>query len=164
MYINLAILVLAFGLVRTATPHIVENRNRTPVYQSLLEQNIVLVSQLPPACNLNACLGLSGTVTCVLSALGTGDPVALQRCFTNGLAEICSCAACVPSAANFLYALGICVTQTKLPHDEPETSINSPPAPLTWSLTPDLNYPAVTIAVSTTSHHLAFETVSKAGH
>ena len=45
---------------------------------------------MPPACNLAACLGLSGTATCIVSAIGSGDPAALQRCLVNGLAQVCS--------------------------------------------------------------------------
>lgn len=43
---------------------------------------------MPPACNLAACLGLSGTASCIVSALGSGDPAALQRCLVNGLAQV----------------------------------------------------------------------------
>ncbi|CAI7677351.1 unnamed protein product [Penicillium pancosmium] len=66
---------------------------------------------MPPACNLAACLGLSGTVSCVVSAISSGDPAALQRCLVNGLAQICSCAACVPLVDNFLISLGVCVSK-----------------------------------------------------
>ena len=52
-------------------------------------QNQLTVNQLPPACNLAACLGLSGTSTCIVSAIGSGDPAALQRCLVNGLAQVC---------------------------------------------------------------------------
>ncbi|KAJ5169033.1 uncharacterized protein N7482_004627 [Penicillium canariense] len=76
----------------------------------VLEQNRLAVELLPPTCNLNACLGLTGTFSCIVSALGVGDTAALQRCLTNGLAEICSCAACVPVVSNILNSLGVCVT------------------------------------------------------
>lgn len=52
------------------------------------EQNKLTVDQMPPACNLAACLGLSGTASCIVSALGSGDPAALQRCLVNGLSQV----------------------------------------------------------------------------
>ncbi|KAJ5414386.1 hypothetical protein N7509_001013 [Penicillium cosmopolitanum] len=78
---------------------------------ALREQNRLTISQMPPACNLAACLGLSGTASCVVSAISSGDPAALQRCLVNGLAQICSCAACVPLVDNFLISLGVCVSK-----------------------------------------------------
>ncbi|KAJ5221091.1 uncharacterized protein N7469_009978, partial [Penicillium citrinum] len=75
------------------------------------EQNKLTIDQMPPACNLAACLGLSGTASCIVSALGSGDPAALQRCLVNGLAQICSCAACVPLLDNFLITLGVCISR-----------------------------------------------------
>ncbi|KAJ6096713.1 hypothetical protein N7486_007459 [Penicillium sp. IBT 16267x] len=73
------------------------------------EQNRLDI-EAPPTCNAVACIGLPGTLTCVLSAISSGDTTALQRCLSGGLGEICSCAACIPQVNDFLQALGICVT------------------------------------------------------
>ncbi|KAJ5645465.1 hypothetical protein N7507_011476 [Penicillium longicatenatum] len=72
--------------------------------------NELALEQAPPTCNAVACIGLTGTLTCILSAISGGDTTALQRCLSGGLGEICSCAACIPQVNNFLQALGICVT------------------------------------------------------
>ncbi|KAJ6010588.1 hypothetical protein N7451_002000, partial [Penicillium sp. IBT 35674x] len=76
------------------------------------EKNGFVIEQAPPTCNAVACIGLTGTLTCVLSAISGGDTTALQHCLSGGLGEvrICSCAACIPQVNNFLQALGICVT------------------------------------------------------
>lgn len=55
---------------------------------AVLVQNRRVVEQLPPACNLAACVGLSGTLTCIISALIASDPSALQQCLTSGLGEV----------------------------------------------------------------------------
>jgi len=98
-----------------------------------LERNRLALEQMPPTCNLPACIGLSGTITCVVSAASSRDTTALQKCLSGGLTEvylpfdvryvtpmlnsfqICSCAACIPSIMNFLTALGICVTASGNP-------------------------------------------------
>ncbi|KAJ5911161.1 uncharacterized protein N7473_000464 [Penicillium subrubescens] len=77
---------------------------------SLLEQNRLTVELLPPTCNLNACIGLTGTISCIASALQARDSAALSKCLTNGLQGICSCAACVPALSSFLNSLGICLS------------------------------------------------------
>ncbi|KAJ5726609.1 uncharacterized protein N7483_007966 [Penicillium malachiteum] len=64
---------------------------------------------MPPTCNLVACVGLSGTLNCVLSAISSGDTSALRHCLSGGLGQICSCAACITGVNNFLQSLGICV-------------------------------------------------------
>jgi hypothetical protein len=51
----------------------------------VLEQNRLTVELLPPTCNLNACLGLTGTFSCIASALQARDPAALSKCLTAGL-------------------------------------------------------------------------------
>ncbi|KAJ5661700.1 uncharacterized protein N7477_009316 [Penicillium maclennaniae] len=53
-----------------------------------IEQNHLAVDQLPPACNLPACLGLTGTITCIVSAVTSDDEAALQRCISDGLTEV----------------------------------------------------------------------------
>lgn len=54
----------------------------------VLESNRQAVEQLPPTCNLVACIGLQGTLTCVLSAVSTGDTSALRHCLSGGLGEV----------------------------------------------------------------------------
>ncbi|KAJ5443750.1 uncharacterized protein N7458_007622, partial [Penicillium daleae] len=75
-----------------------------------LEQNRLTVELLPPTCNLNACLGLTGTFSCIASALQARDPAALSKCLTAGLQGICACAACIPAVNSVLNALGICLS------------------------------------------------------
>ncbi|OQD73300.1 hypothetical protein PENDEC_c016G06679 [Penicillium decumbens] len=108
MRIKLAAL-LAWGLTSSAIAshngHEHGNDNLTQ-----LERNRLALEQMPPTCSLPACIGLSGTITCVVSAASSRDTTALQKCLSGGLTEICSCAACIPSIMNFLTALGICVT------------------------------------------------------
>ncbi|KAJ6136510.1 hypothetical protein N7512_001670 [Penicillium capsulatum] len=82
-----------------ATSSVPSNPPVDPRKSSLLEQNRLTVEQLPPNCNLAACLGLPGVVNCVISAITAGDSSALQRCITNGLTQVA-----------FLMSLGICVT------------------------------------------------------
>ncbi|KAJ5755392.1 hypothetical protein N7533_004935, partial [Penicillium manginii] len=96
-------------VIAVVTP---QNEISTLTHVSLVrEQNRLTIDQMPPACNLAACLGLSGTASCIVSAISSGDPAALQRCLVNGLAQICSCAACVPLVDNFLISLGVCVSK-----------------------------------------------------
>ncbi|KAJ5216397.1 uncharacterized protein N7498_002804 [Penicillium cinerascens] len=102
----LALLVWSLTSNSMASHNEHERQNRT---LTQLEQNRLAVEQMPPACSLPACLGLSGTITCIVSAATSGDAAALQRCLSGGLTEICSCAACIPSVINFLTSLGICV-------------------------------------------------------
>ncbi|KAJ5584156.1 uncharacterized protein N7459_003956 [Penicillium hispanicum] len=138
MRINITALVLGSGLTTgLATSNVLSSRSHALNPPSLLEQNRRAVEQLPPACNLNACIGLSGTLTCVVSAITTGDPSALQQCLTNGLGEaslsvypvVCSCAACIASLNNFLNSLGICVTGPEPPGNV--TVAASPQPPMT---------------------------------
>jgi hypothetical protein len=63
--------------------------------RAVLEQNRLTVELLPPACNLNACLGLTGTITCIASALQARDPAALAKCLTTGLQGVCTCLICL---------------------------------------------------------------------
>ncbi|KAJ5619625.1 hypothetical protein N7510_003609 [Penicillium lagena] len=77
---------------------------------SVQEKNRAVVNNnlLPPNCSLDSCLGLTGEITCIISAIASGDPTALQKCLSNGVSEICTCAACIPLVANVLSALGLC--------------------------------------------------------
>ncbi|OQE26582.1 hypothetical protein PENSTE_c005G09743 [Penicillium steckii] len=99
------------SLIGSVNPIYADVIDQENAAQTLREQNKLTVDQMPPACNLAACLGLSGTASCIVSALGSGDPAALQRCLVNGLSQICSCAACVPLVDNFLITLGVCVSR-----------------------------------------------------
>ncbi|KAJ5792256.1 uncharacterized protein N7503_008234 [Penicillium pulvis] len=109
MRINIAALALASSLTTgMATPAL--DRRKYTGDMSLPEENGLAIEQTPPTCNGVACIGLTGTLTCVLSAISGGDTTALQHCLSGGLSEICSCAACIPQVNNFLQALGICVT------------------------------------------------------
>ncbi|KAJ5693255.1 hypothetical protein N7462_002678 [Penicillium macrosclerotiorum] len=104
MRINISVLVLAAGLTSSASSEAPPLPDQNNTGLSLQEQNRLALELLPPTCNLNACLGLTGTISCVVSALGSGDTKALQKCL------ICSCAACVPAVTTFLNSLGICVS------------------------------------------------------
>lgn len=44
---------------------------------------------LPPNCNLDSCLGLTGEITCIISAIASGDSTALQNCLSNSVSEVC---------------------------------------------------------------------------
>lgn len=49
----------------------------------------IVTDQDPPTCNLNSCSSLSNTINCVMSAIKSGDPAALQKCLTTGLDDVC---------------------------------------------------------------------------
>lgn len=55
---------------------------------SELEQNRLAIEQMPSACSLPACIGLTGTITCIVSAVTSGDAAALERCISDGLVEV----------------------------------------------------------------------------
>ncbi|KAJ5937188.1 hypothetical protein N7454_004843 [Penicillium verhagenii] len=108
MRINAAALAFASSLTTgMASPHALDRRNHTAYNISLSEQD--QLAGPPQTCNLVACVGLTGTLTCVLSAVSSGDTAALQRCISGGLGEVCSCAACIPQVNSFLQAVGVCV-------------------------------------------------------
>ncbi|KAJ5540707.1 hypothetical protein N7494_005783 [Penicillium frequentans] len=109
MRINVAAFSLASSLTTGMATPALDHRNYTGD-MSIPEKNGLAIEQTPPTCNAVACIGLTGTLTCVLSAISGGDTTALQHCLSGGLGEICSCAACIPQVNNFLQALGICVT------------------------------------------------------
>lgn len=52
------------------------------------EKSGLAIEQAPPTCNAVACIGLTGTLTCVLSAISGGDTAALQHCLSGGLGEV----------------------------------------------------------------------------
>ncbi|KAJ5738098.1 hypothetical protein N7493_001253 [Penicillium malachiteum] len=89
--------------------HLIRTPNNANEIHLVREQNHRAVDLLPPTCNLVACVGLSGTLNCVLSAISSGDTSALRHCLSGGLGQICSCAACITTVNNFLQSLGICV-------------------------------------------------------
>ncbi|KAJ5833095.1 hypothetical protein N7474_001406 [Penicillium riverlandense] len=107
-FFNIAALVLASGLASAvATPPVLVERVHEATLQ---EKNRAVVDNnlLPPNCSLGSCLGLTGEITCIISAIASGDSAALQKCLSNSVSEICSCAACIPLVANVLSALGLC--------------------------------------------------------
>ena len=55
------------------------------------EQNKEIVDNnlLPPNCSLGSCLGLTGEISCIVSAIASGDSTALQKCLSNSVSEVC---------------------------------------------------------------------------
>ncbi|OQE46259.1 hypothetical protein PENCOP_c001G03410 [Penicillium coprophilum] len=106
MRFNMAALALASGLTSAAgiapVAKIIHNQT------SFRQQNLEIVRQLPEACSVAACLNLTAQLTCIANALTNGDPVALQKCLTTTMSQLCSCVACYPTLNNMLVALGIC--------------------------------------------------------
>ncbi|KAJ5928080.1 hypothetical protein N7466_007036 [Penicillium verhagenii] len=120
MRINVAALAFASSLTTgMASPHALDRRNHAAyniscTFDSAFLAHLCVPEQDQPAvppqtCNLVACVGLTGTLTCVLSAVSSGDTAALQRCISGGLGEVCSCAACIPQVNSFLQAVGVCI-------------------------------------------------------
>jgi hypothetical protein len=58
---------------------------------SVQEKNRAVVDNnlLPPNCSLGSCLGLTGEITCIISAIASGDSTALQKCLSNSVSEVC---------------------------------------------------------------------------
>ncbi|CAL5872335.1 uncharacterized protein PFLUO_LOCUS6597 [Penicillium psychrofluorescens] len=56
----------------------VQEKNRAVIDNNLL----------PPNCSLDSCLGLTGEITCIVSAIASGDAAALQKCLSNGVSEL----------------------------------------------------------------------------
>jgi hypothetical protein len=55
----------------------------------VLQQNLDIVPMLPEACSLAACLNLTAQLTCIANAIVNGDPVALQKCLTTSMTQVC---------------------------------------------------------------------------
>ena len=55
----------------------------------MLQQNLDIVPMLPEACSLAACLNLTAQLTCIANAIVNGDPVALQKCLTTSMTQVC---------------------------------------------------------------------------
>lgn len=56
---------------------------------TVLEKNLAIVSQLPEACSLAACLNLAAQLTCIGNAIANGDPAALQKCLETSMSQVC---------------------------------------------------------------------------
>ncbi|KAJ5796632.1 uncharacterized protein N7518_005172 [Penicillium psychrosexuale] len=118
MRFNIATLVLASGFASaTGTAHVANNT----YIQTLQQQNLDIVRQLPQMCSLAACLNLTAQIMCIANAIINGDPAALQKCLTTSMSQICSCVACVPAVENVLAALGICPVSNDDDDDEPSS-------------------------------------------